>query len=168
MRSPAAAIGWGFLQRHRWGLIAIALYLAVLAGIRLLVSGLGQRAAIDPGFSFALAVVVPLSSIFFYFLAVFSFGLEGDLAARQSVYPARMFSLPVTNVALSGLPMLYGTVAIAVIWLPTRLLAVWPPEVQVPLVSRSQREGQDTFERPEGAGGVAGRVGVSPRAARTR
>ena len=32
-----------------------------------------------------------------YFLAVFSFGLTGDLAARQSIYPARMFTLPVTD-----------------------------------------------------------------------
>ncbi len=44
-----------------------------------------------------------------YFLAVFSFGLSGDLAARQSIYPARMFTLPVTSAALAGWPMLYGT-----------------------------------------------------------
>ena len=46
-----------------------------------------------------------------YFLAVFSFGLAGDLAARQSIYPARMFTLPVTTAALAGWPMLYGTAA---------------------------------------------------------
>ena len=48
-----------------------------------------------------------------YFLAVFSFGLSGDLAARQSMYPARMFTLPVTTAALAGWPMLYGTAAMA-------------------------------------------------------
>ena len=64
-----------------------------------------------------------MSATFFYFLAVFSFGLSGDLAARQSIYPARMFTLPVTTAALAGWPMLYGTAAMASLWLATRLLA---------------------------------------------
>ena len=58
-----------------------------------------------------------------YFLAVFSFGLAGDLAARQSIYPARMFTLPVTTAALAGWPMLYGTAAMASLWVATALLA---------------------------------------------
>lgn len=49
-----------------------------------------------------------------YCLAVFSYGLSGDLAARQSMYPARMFALPVTTTALAGWPMLYGTSAVIV------------------------------------------------------
>ena len=56
-----------------------------------------------------------------YFLAVFSFGLAGDLAARQSIYPARMFTLPVTTAALAGWPMLYGAAAMASLWLATAL-----------------------------------------------
>ncbi len=108
MRSPAAAIAWELRRRHRWGLAALTLYLAVLATIRLLVLEPRQRVTFDEDWSFALAVVVPLASTFMYFLAVFSFGLAGDLAARQSIYPARMFTLPVTNAALAGWPMLYG------------------------------------------------------------
>ena len=69
-----------------------------------------------------------------YFLAVFSFGLTGDLAARQSMYPARMFTLPVTTAALAGWPMLYGTAAMAILWLATALLARWPWGIEVPLV----------------------------------
>jgi hypothetical protein len=134
MRSAAAAIAWEFRQRHRWGLIALTGYLLVLATIRLLILGAGQRVNFDNPESFALVVVVPLTSTFMYFLAVFSFGLAGDLAARTSMYPARMFTLPVTTAALAGWPMLDGTVAMVILWLATRLLAVWPSGVDVPMV----------------------------------
>ena len=66
--------------------------------------------------------MVPFSVVFLYFLAVFSFGLTGDLAARQSLYPARMFVLPVPTAALAGWPMLYGASAMASLWLVTGLL----------------------------------------------
>ena len=134
MRSPAVAIAWEFRQRHRWGLIALTGYLLVLATIKLLILGPGQRVNFDDAQSFALVVVVPLTATFMYFLAVFSFGLAGDLAARQSMYPSRMFTLPVTTAALAGWPMLYGTAAMAILWLATRLLAVWPSGVDVPLI----------------------------------
>jgi polyhydroxybutyrate depolymerase len=134
MRSPAAAVSWELHHRHCWGLAAVIFYLVVLAGIRLLFFGPGHRVPYDGEPSFALAVIVPLGSTFMWFLGVFSFGFEGDLAARQSVYPARMFTLPVSNTALAGWPMLYGSVAMAVLWLAARLLAVWPSGVYVPLV----------------------------------
>jgi hypothetical protein len=81
-----------------------------------------------------LGVVVPLTATFTYFLAVFSFGLAGDLAARQSMYPARMFTLPVTTAALAGWPMLYGTAVMAILWLATRLFALWPSGFEVPVI----------------------------------
>ncbi|HXH38024.1 MAG TPA: hypothetical protein VNN08_05325, partial [Thermoanaerobaculia bacterium] len=133
MRSPAAAIAWEFHERHRWGLIGLTGYLLVLAAIRLLILRRGQPVHFDDE-SFALVVVVPLTATFIYFLAVFSFGLAGDLAARQSMYPARMFTLPLTSAALAGWPMLYGAAAMAMLWLATRLLAVWPSDVDVPIL----------------------------------
>lgn len=133
MRSSAAAIAWEFRRRHRWGLIALAVYLLVLATIKLLIPQPGRSVDLDDE-SFALVVVVPLTATFIYFLAVFSFGLSGDLAARQSMYPARMFTLPLTTAALAGWPMLYGTAAMAILWLATRFLAVWPSGVDVPMV----------------------------------
>src|SRR6478672_2743937 len=126
MRSPAAAIAWEFRQRHRWGLIAVAGYMLALGTIRLLILDPGWGIDFEDAPSFALAVVVPLASTFMYFLAVFSFGLSGDLAARQSMYPARMLTLPVTSAGLAGWPMLYGAAAIAILWFTTRFLAVWP------------------------------------------
>lgn len=134
MRSPAAAIAWEFRQRHRWGLIAVAGYMLALGAIRLLFLDPGRGIDFDNAPSFALVVVVPLASTFMYFLAVFSFGLAGDLAARQSMYPVRMFSLPVTTAGLAGWPMLYGTAAIAILWVATRFLAAWPTGAHVPIV----------------------------------
>jgi hypothetical protein len=134
MRSPALAIAWEFRQRHRWGLIAVAGYLLVVATIKLLILDPGQIVKLEDARSFAAVVVVPLSVTFTYFLAVFSFGLAGDIAARQSIYPTRLFTLPVTTDALAGWPMLYGTIAAAILWLVTRLLAVWPSEFHVPVI----------------------------------
>src|SRR5436853_231441 len=133
MRSPAVAIGWALLRRHRWGLIAVAGYLFVVATIRFLVLEPGEPVPVDSG-RFAAMVSVPLTTTFVYLLAVFSFGFAGDLAARHSMYPARMFTLPVTNAALVGWPMLYGTVAMAILWLAARLLAVWPSGIEIPLI----------------------------------
>jgi len=134
MRSPAAAIAWEFRGKHRWGLLALTGYLIVIATIRLLTLEQGQIVDFDDAESFALVVVVPITSTFMYFLAVFTFGLSGDLAARQSMFPARMFTLPVSTAALAGWPMLYGTAAMAMLWLLTRLFAMWPSGVVVPVI----------------------------------
>src|SRR6266446_6549236 len=133
MRSPAAAIAWEFRQRYRSGLMALTGYLLVLGPIKLLILGLGQRVNFDDA-SFALVVIVPVTATFIYLLAVFSFGLSGDLAARQSMYPPRMFTLPVTTAALAWWPMLYGTTTMAVLWLASRLLVVWPSGEVVPMI----------------------------------
>ena len=133
MRSPALAIGWEFRRRHRWGLIAVAGYLFVVATIRFLILEPGEPVLVD-SVRFAAVVSVPLTTTFVYLLAVFSFGFTGDLAARHSMYPARMFTLPVTNAALVGWPMLYGTAAMAILWLAARLFAVWPSGIAIPLI----------------------------------
>ena len=83
MRSLAAALAWQFRRRHRWGLIAIIGYLFVLAMIKLVLFERGQRVELDDE-RFAFLVIVPIFATFIYFLSVFSFGLSGDLAARQS------------------------------------------------------------------------------------
>lgn len=129
MRSPAGAFAWEFGQRHRVGLLGIAGYFVILAVIRLLPS-----VRLDSPESFAFGVFVPLSAALIYCLAVFTFGFSGDLAARASIYPRRLFTLPVSNAALAGWPMLYGTVAMALVWIATRLLAPWPQELPHPLL----------------------------------
>src|SRR5207244_10317550 len=101
MRSAAAAFAWEFRQRLRWGLIALGLYFVVLATFQFLI--LGPRSPIHPlrSMTFAFTVSVPVTFAFMYFLAVFSYGLAGDLTARHSLYPARMFTLPVSTAALA-------------------------------------------------------------------
>jgi hypothetical protein len=134
MRSPARAFAWEFRRRHRWGLIALAGYLIILGTIKLLILGPGFAVHLDSPQSFAFVVVIPLTATFTYFLALFSFGLSGDLAARHSIYPARLFTLPVTTAALAGWPMLYGTAAMTLLWIATRLLALWPSGIAVPVI----------------------------------
>lgn len=132
MRSPALAIAWELRHRHRWGLLAVGGYLLVLAVFKLGILDPGQPVSPDDAERVALAVGLPLTIACLYLLVVFSFGLSGDLAARQSLYPARLFTLPVTTTALAGWPMLYGTAAMAGLWLATRWLGVWPPHVDIP------------------------------------
>jgi hypothetical protein len=133
LRSPAAAIAWGFHRRHRWGLIALGVYVVGLAVIKFAASG-GQRFSLGDGETFAFAVIVPTTATFLYFLAVFTFGLQGDLAGRESIYPPRLFTLPLSNDALAGLPMLYGCAAAAGLWFVTRALALWPAGADVPAI----------------------------------
>ena len=132
MRSPAAAVAWEFHHRHRWYLIGLAVYVLALGLIKPIY--LGPEEILDLGDGFAAFAVVPFSITFMYFIAVFTFGLTGDLAARQSIYPQRMFTLPVSTAALAGWPMLYGAATMATLWLIVRVLARWPWEMELPVV----------------------------------
>ena len=134
MHSPALAIAWEFRKRHLWVLIAMAGYLLVLAAIKLLFLGPMEPIRLDPPDGRAAVVMTPLTAAFFYLLAAFSFGFAGDLAARQSIYPARMLALPVRTAALVGWPMLYGSAAVTILWLVTALLVRWPWGIELPLV----------------------------------
>lgn len=136
MRGAARAIGWEFRRRHRLWLIALAAYVIVFLGIKLLILGPGRPIRMNPPNGLAGFLIAPVSWTFFYFVAVFSYGLSGDLAGRESIFPARMFTLPVTTRALAGWPMLYGTAAAAILWIATAILARWPggADVYVPWV----------------------------------
>lgn len=125
-----AALVWEFRARHRWGLIALGVYLAVLATIKLFVVTSGVAIHLDTPVAFALVVVVPMSMTFTYFIAMFTFGYAGDLGARQSIFPARLFTLPVPTRTLAGLPMLLGCTAMALLWLATRAFALWPSDLR--------------------------------------
>jgi hypothetical protein len=120
--SPAMAIAWELGRRHRWGMILVAAYISALAAWRLVATPGGFSSAQ----SLAFGLVVPLILLFMYFMAVFSFGLSGDLAARQSMYPARMFTLPVSSAALAGWPMFFGSAATMLLWLASRFFGRWP------------------------------------------
>jgi len=109
-------------------------YLLALAAIKLLFLGPMEPIRLDPPDGKAAVVITPLAATYFYLLAAFSFGLAGDLGARPSIYPARMFALPVRTAALVGWPMVYGTAAVAILWLVTALSARWPWGIELPLI----------------------------------
>jgi len=134
VRSAAAAIGWEFLRRHCWGFSALAAYFVVLAVVKLLIVASGHPITLETTARFAIAVPLPLGATLTYLLAAFSFGFSGDLAARQSMYPARMFTLPVTTARLAGWPMLYGTATTAILWLVARVCLLWPSGVAIPVL----------------------------------
>lgn len=130
MRTPAAAIAWEFRQRHRWGLLAVLCAVFVLGGIKIAALMSGGIDVHDV--TFALLVPVPLSAMFMYLLAVFTFGITGDLAARQSMYPPRMLTLPVSTAALAGWPMLYGCLSMVLLWFGIRIAGVFPSGLPIP------------------------------------
>jgi hypothetical protein len=133
VRGAARAIGWEFRRHHRWGLMALGGYVVVFWAMKFLILGPAYPIKLDPPNGMAGWVIAPVSATFFYFVGVFSYGLAGDLAARQSIYPARMFTLPVTTAALAGWPMLYGTAAASSLWLAVALFLRWPVGIDVPL-----------------------------------
>src|SRR6185312_16162909 len=114
---PAAAIAWEFRQRYRWGLVALVVYLTVLAAVKLVILRHNAPIDFDSAATFAFVFVVPFSAYFTYFIAVFTFGFDGDLAARQSMYPGRMFTRPVSSAALAGWPMLFGAAVSVFLWI---------------------------------------------------
>ena len=135
MRSAAAAaFAWEFRRRHLWALMAVVGYLLALVALKLLIGWPVEPITQDHLDGRATVVTVPLSVTFFYYLAVFSFGLEGDLAARQSIYPSRLFTLPVTTRELATWPMLLGGAALTSLWLAVALFARWTWSIDLPLI----------------------------------
>jgi len=133
-RSPGRAILWEFRRRHRWGLIAVVAYLIVIGTIKLVLLQSGWQFTLDDVERFIFVFLVPVTSAFTYFLAVFTYGLSGDVAGRRSMFPARMFTLPVSTAGLAGWPMLYGAIVTAVLWAAMRVFAMWPADFEAPVV----------------------------------
>lgn len=125
MGSPAIAIAWEFGRRLRLGLIALAVYAMVMAAIALVRRQLGYPFSLHDDEDLAALVVVPVTTAFMFFLGVFTFGFSGDLQARESIYPARMFALPVTTRALAGWPMFYGGSAMVFLFVVAGRFLAW-------------------------------------------
>jgi hypothetical protein len=129
MHSPTLALTWQLWGRHRLGLAAVLLYLVATAVVfNLLPAGtLEDRHGGLMSIQFIIALI--------YVAAVFAHGFESQLEARESGFPARMFTLPVRTVALVGWPMLQGMAVVVLMWLAWAWFVLRPCGIDVSLGS---------------------------------
>ncbi len=125
MRGAARAIAWEFQLRHRLALAGCLVYLAGFWIVKALVLGPDVAMRWGPPNALGGLLIGPLQITYFFCLGIFSYGFDGDMGARESVFPRRMFTLPVSTFALAGWPMLYGATCAATLWLVTVLLIRW-------------------------------------------
>ena len=133
MHSPARALMWEFRRRHRWGLMAIGVYLVVIGTAGRIVTPPSGHAYVGSE-RFAFTVSIPLTVAFLYLLTMFTFGHTGDFAASESLFPMRLLLLPLPTASLTGVPMLCGMTCVAALWVLSALLAFRPSGVHVPLI----------------------------------
>jgi len=117
------AFAWAFGRGHRLSLAALAVYMIGFYAVRTLILGPDHPIRLAPPNGLAAFIVVPMTFAGFYVIGIFTFGLSGDLAARESIFPRRLFTLPLTSAALAGLPMLYGCAAMASLWIVAATVA---------------------------------------------
>lgn len=130
----ASAFILDFRTRHRRGLLVLLLYVTGLLVARTALAVQRIEVTFARADHFAFVVLVPMTAVFVYLLAVFTYGLSGDLAGRRSLYPARMFALPASTTELVRWPMVLGAASMVLLWTATRALAPWPSRMVVPLV----------------------------------
>ena len=134
MMRTARAFLWEYRRRHQLGLILLAIYLLTFLVMQATVLGDEYTVRLNPPNGFAFFVILPGVSMWFYMVGAFTYGLSGDLGARESIYPKRMLTLPVTTAALVGWPMLFGASAAAALWIVMALfMRVAGAEYQLPL-----------------------------------
>jgi len=135
MHRPITAMLWEVWGRHRWVLAVSPVYFLALSIL---------SHAVSDGLIYGLDLSVYKDAIFFVllFLAsplvvglipLFAYACDADIAGRESTFPARMLTLPLTTRALVGWPMICGTVAIALTWLAVASLVLRPAGMDVPL-----------------------------------
>src|SRR5262245_48967344 len=102
------AIAWPLWRRHHWGLLAVLGYLAMVTATASLATALFDPRAVT-------AILGPISLSLacpaVYLIAVFSYGFEADVNARESCFPPGLLRLPVRTAALVGWPAAYGAAA---------------------------------------------------------
>jgi len=127
MHAPAIGVLWQLWRRHRWWFVVGVAYFVIA-------SALGHALPADPAFlPFKFATSLPLVAGLALLTAVFAYATHADVTGRESVFPARMFTLPMSARALVGWPMLFGTVSVALGWLAVAGLVLRPGGMNAPL-----------------------------------
>jgi len=130
MLPPSLAIGWMLWRRHSLGLRLVLGYLCA-AGI---VAAVLPMERLEPwGIQAVFGVDITLMILLaLYLLSVFAMG-DGDLAGRESCFPASLFTLPVRTGALAGWPLAYAAAAVSLVWLAMAGFILRPWGLPVPL-----------------------------------
>ncbi|MBN1910941.1 MAG: hypothetical protein JW818_14440 [Pirellulales bacterium] len=120
---PATATAWYFWKEHRWMVTGGIIAFPVIVVLSHLLPDSHHYVVAR------IVVAVPFVAVMF---PRFAYAMEADLAGRASMFPARMFTQPRTTCALVGWPMLYGTCAIALMWVAVVQLVFRPGGFVVP------------------------------------
>lgn len=135
MHRPTTAVRWEVWRRHRWVLIASTVYFLVLSSLSHAISDrvvFGMELSVPESGIFAM-LLFAVSPLVCGLLLLFAYAVDADIAGRESTFPTRMLTLPLTTRALVGWPMIYGTLAIALAWLAVASLVLRPGGMDVPL-----------------------------------
>ncbi len=135
MHRPTIPVLWEVWRRHRWVLVASLVYFVAISSLSHAVSdrvifGLDLSIHEDAIFFVLLFLACPLVV---GLIPLFAYACNADIVGRESTFPTRMLTLPLTTRALVGWPMVYGTVAIALSWLAVGSLVLRPGGLNVPL-----------------------------------
>jgi hypothetical protein len=127
MHSPALALAWQLWGRHRLGLAVVAAALLTCATL--------SHALPADTWDRTHAALCTMQFVFalLYVAAAFAFGFECQLEAKESGFPARMFTLPVRTGVLVGWPMLQGMAAVALLWAAWAYFVLRPSGIEAPL-----------------------------------
>ncbi len=127
MGAAVTALSWELLARCRWWLVLSAGLMALLG-----LAGLASPPSWhNPGVAGWLVAFVAIPVMAMVGSTVHAEGTR--LEDAGSLFPARLYTLPVPTVALVGPPLLLGTLTLTVYWLLTALCILRPWGMQVPL-----------------------------------
>jgi hypothetical protein len=118
---------WELFARQRWMFGLSAAYLAVISLVCLVLPAAWRGP--DLGMLLSLVLIGPAVVV----LAGLAHGFEGRLEARESIFPARLFTLPVSSATLTGPPLLLGTLTTVAGWLLCALCVLRPCAVKADL-----------------------------------
>lgn len=119
MRSPALALGWEVWAKNRAGWLACLGALVVGLLSRWLVPDLMVRE------TYTTLSAVSMLVMFLYIISVFTHP-AADTRLFTSGVPARTFTLPIRTGTLVLLQMLYGIIALVLVWMATAIF-LWLP-----------------------------------------
>jgi hypothetical protein len=132
MTTPTQAILWQILWRARWAWTAAGAYLLVAMTLSHLLTPLVRVHFGEDGVT-ALGLWVGAPCALIIILVIAAFSLSSTSSADTSP-PSHMLVLPITTRTLVGVPMMAGSVAVAVVWLVIACLVLWPAGVSAPLL----------------------------------